>query len=491
MGSGIESPFNPFEEMDPDNINYIHSIDYDQVQDLIRNLPDGWVRIEASQLESGQPPYLHEPSGQTSWKNPNFDKVMTMADSHRSDTQDAKRKIGGISAMSNAKQVKKLRLMLQAGAPLGAVEQKAKLEGIDMSLVLSPSKFESADGADQMEDGATMVMIPETLLKKYKRMRKAGLPLDRVQQLAGIEAGVSPEQVALILKEEEARECGSDSCAEEGWKKKGEVIVEPRMAKFVKMQKAGLPLAAIQNAAKLQGFNVDEVNAALGLSESVANTELKIVIPKSNVVEFDSKIVESDEMAKHAVDGVESTELPPFIALGDTVKFPSSKGRSNPLTDLVRKMVQTVEKTARFNNHSSPTEMIVNNMTLFDALGSLRGVQFARDEFNSSIKEAGVVSKSRELVHAKCHGFVEMAKSIGMSLPEVMSEPVDIHGLDDLVSRIELVNQDEILRGTELMNDGYYDFDSLHVLYTPGSYVVAKHAGGGGTDCISQVVWNR
>mmetsp|Transcript_19687 Transcript_19687/g.38967 ORF Transcript_19687/g.38967 Transcript_19687/m.38967 type:complete len:537 (+) Transcript_19687:3-1613(+) len=41
------------------------------------------------------------------------------------------------------------------------------------------------------------------------------------------------------------------------------------------------------------------------------------------------------------------------------------------------------------------------------------------------------------------------------------------------------------------MNDSYYDFDSLHVLYTPGSYVVAKHAGGGGTDCISQVVWNR
>lgn len=42
--------------MDNDNINYIHSIDYHQVQDLIQNLPNGWIRIKASKLKPGQPP---------------------------------------------------------------------------------------------------------------------------------------------------------------------------------------------------------------------------------------------------------------------------------------------------------------------------------------------------------------------------------------------------------------------------------------------------
>ncbi len=98
--------------------------------------------------------------------------------------------------------------------------------------------------------------------------------------------------------------------------------------------------------------------------------------------------------------------------------------------------------------------MIVNNATLFDALGSLKGVQFARDEFNAAIEKVGTISNDGEWVHAKCHGFVEMAKSIGMSLPDVVSEPVDIRGFDDLASHIERVHREEILRGTELRNDG-------------------------------------
>ena len=98
--------------------------------------------------------------------------------------------------------------MLQAGAPLGAVEQKTKLEGIDMALVLSPSdEGKDGDGKTVVSDNeariaaAAAAAIPETLVKEYKRMIKAGVPMDRVQQLAGVETGASPEQVASIVRE--------------------------------------------------------------------------------------------------------------------------------------------------------------------------------------------------------------------------------------------------------------------------------------------------
>ena len=106
-------------------------------------------------------------------------------------SQENKRKDVTEYATVSNKQVKKHE------SPLGAVEQKAKLEGIDMSLVLSPSSdAEEMDGDskknssivsdDEGEEGnekKPTASIPETLVKKYKRMFKAGVPMDRVQQL--------------------------------------------------------------------------------------------------------------------------------------------------------------------------------------------------------------------------------------------------------------------------------------------------------------------
>ena len=178
---------NPYEGMDPDNINYVHSVNYDEMHDLLHKLPPGWKRIDASELSPNQPPYVHEPSGQTSWRNPNFDKVMSVADKYHQ--QQGKRNVADTDASS--KQVKKLRLMLQAGAPLGAVEQKARLDGIDMALVLSPSEEKKEDSNDAKaavndidEEKEAVVAIPEILVKKYKRMIKCGVPMDRVQQVS-------------------------------------------------------------------------------------------------------------------------------------------------------------------------------------------------------------------------------------------------------------------------------------------------------------------
>ena len=43
--------------------------------------------------------------------------------------------------------------------------------------------------------------IQETFIRKYKRMVKAEVPLDCVQQLAGVKTGSSAKQVASIVQQ--------------------------------------------------------------------------------------------------------------------------------------------------------------------------------------------------------------------------------------------------------------------------------------------------
>jgi hypothetical protein len=59
-------------------------------------------------------------------------------------------------------------------------------------------------------------------------MIKVGVPIDRVQQLAGIETGASPEQVASIIQGIGRGKTGV----------KEESIVNPLLSKFLRMQNA-------------------------------------------------------------------------------------------------------------------------------------------------------------------------------------------------------------------------------------------------------------
>jgi hypothetical protein len=169
----------------------------------------------------------------------------------------------------NFKSAKKLRLMLKAGAPLGDVQQKAKLEGVDMAIVLSSS-------SDENKVNNELTMIPEILIKKYKRMLKAGITMDRVQQLASIETGASPEEVEFIVTADPPAVVGGADISEE-------VAHQKRMTKFLRMQRAGIPVIAIANAARLQGFDVDEVTAALeGGSGSDSSSPVNVVVEDVN-----------------------------------------------------------------------------------------------------------------------------------------------------------------------------------------------------------------
>lgn len=474
--------YHPYEDMDPDDPNYIHGMHYDQVHELINSLPSGWIRLDPSDLEPGQPPYLHEPTGKTSYRSPNFDKVMDLANATH---EEGKRKHVG-SNEGYAKKVKKLRLMLQAGAPLGAVEQKAKLEGIDISVVLSPKS--GGDGAEQAsvtddEGELSSIAIPVTLEKKYKRMFKAGVPLDRIQQLAGVETSASPEKVASLLrdckgKEKEETESNAESVGSEN----NDAVADSRMIKFVRMQKAGIPVVAIQNSARLQGYDVDELNVALGIKVESAITKKD---EESENVKASTKEIGIAVAEQCKTD---PSYFTPLSGKGQVAFRLTHNESTSPLTELVRKMSQTVEKTVRFDGVTGAAgQMIVSEATLYNALGALKGVQFALDEYNSTIGMKGD-GFGIELAHSKRHGFAEMARSIGMVND---NESATIEGLDELIVHIEHVNKHELERGYSLLKDGFYDFDSLHCLYPPGSFVIAKHAGGGGIDCFAQVIWSH
>lgn len=576
---GDADHYNPFSEMDDD-----HSLNYDAMHDLMNFLPPGWRRLTPEERGGGddgpaRPPYLHEPTGDTSWRNPNLREILGMVDERRDDDA-AKRKAGNSGRGGNNKNgtdrsrgVKKLRLMLQAGAPLGAVEQKAKIEGVNMDLVLSPQHRSS--GSDDDEDGkdassvvlvsdvedsrgggeddanAAVACIPETLVKKYRRMLKAGVPFEGVHQLAMNESGASAEEVTGVLrdveregKKKKSEEKGGDVTTGEG----APSASNPRVEKFLRMQRAGIPLIAIQNAARLQGHNMNEVNDALGVNKggdevggngggadtgvagSTKPSEPKRVHPRMNkflsmqragvplgaiinsarLDGFDVDevgealgVASGDGLAGGGVAVKEANKNPKVdsgdekvtgyftVQDGGNVSFPSSSGSSGqnnrfPLTDLVRKMSQTVQKTSRFSVGSGKSEMVVTESTLFHALGAIKGVQFARREYNSTVGANGM---EIELVHAKRHGFVEMATSIGMALPN--EGQADILGLDELVDHIDNAASEKIDAGNSLLEDGFYEFDTLHALYPPGAYVVAKHAGGSGIDCVCQVVWHR
>ena len=84
-----------------------------------------------------------------------------------------------------------------------------------------------------------------------------------------------------------------------------------------------------------------------------------------------------------------------------------------------------------------------------------------------------------------------MARSIGMKLPKEFDTKVSIPGLDELIVFIEKRFEEDITQIQNLLQDGFYDFDSLALMYQPGSRVVAKNAGGGGVDMLCRVVWNR
>ncbi|CAB9515173.1 AAA family ATPase [Seminavis robusta] len=345
-----------------------------KIQDMYDTLPDGWSK-NPNPGKNGSAPFVHV-DGRVSWKHPSREQMNKVI----SDMTGSK---DGLKIPDDKKVlIKRYRSMLQSGVPKPAVEQRARLEGVDPAMIYAAE--EEQPSADKPR-------------KKY---------------------GAAAKKAGCVT----AYQNGA-------------------LKRFRQMIKAGLPMAAVKQAADLQGVDISElINAN--------NADCK-------------------ELSK------------PFEGPNNNqVVF--QKGAD--LTRLVTKLVQTISKRA-----TASTDLTVELRVLYHALGSLRGVQHSRDVYNGTTSKKMPIMEMR----SKRKPWLELAGSLAIPTPADWKDAVDIEGLDDLVKCIEQAYKDDLQAISSQVGVGVYDFGSLAQIYAPGTRVVATNAFVGGVGMICEVAWNR
>ena len=102
----------------------------------------------------------------------------------------------------------------------------------------------------------------------------------------------------------------------------------------------------------------------------------------------------------------------------------------------------------------------VSSKDLYNALGSLRAVQMARDAYNSTCGAAAAGMSDSEMMW-KRKPMLEHLSSLGQRAPTERHDTTDIVGLDDLVALVEMQNADSIGAVSKDAKGGMYTFDSL------------------------------
>jgi AAA+ superfamily predicted ATPase len=207
---------------------------------------------------------------------------------------------------------------------------------------------------------------------------------------------------------------------------------------------------------------------------------------------IDPALVKSDEMPSIAVDADLSesdTELFRF-KITDTgeaqVQFMANgNSKGTDIATLVRRMVQSVQN--RGYNPAGGSLLSVDMNALYNALGIFRGVQYARDEYISTVSTKNVLTKQE--IRGRRKPFLEHLRTLGIRPP--LSGTADIEGLDELIILIEARSKEKIQAAYDMINDGMYDFDCLAELYKPGSNVVARDVCSSGVDSSCKVTWCR
>mmetsp|Transcript_19255 Transcript_19255/g.28223 ORF Transcript_19255/g.28223 Transcript_19255/m.28223 type:complete len:868 (-) Transcript_19255:164-2767(-) len=291
-------------------------------------------------------------------------------------------------------------------------------------------------------------------LKKYRMMLKSGVPLKAVEQAARRD-GVDP----AFLSNPDFREQGKKIVLSPLQEKEEEYV-----QKYKQMAKMKVPITTIKSMAKreLGRDNVDDILTDL---TSAAVEKKNATSEKENAVLF-----------KPCNDGKE-------------VKFTlGTIGKESHLALLVRKMVLTV-KRGRYSMKEGTSVLLVDVKDLYNALGALRGVQVARDAYNSTCNNKVEMSQSE--VRSKRKPYLELRSSLGIRSPTRHEATVDINGLDQLVAYIEEHFKANLKVINDAMSVGMYYFDSLSEVYKPGTRVVAKNVFASGVDMICEVSWNR
>lgn len=430
--------------------------------------------------------------------------------------------------------------MQKSGIPKQAILRSAKLQGHDCSKLerwLDEGSSSSPIHATPAPTGQDSPLPSSPEFQKFLSMKKQGIPIEAILNSARIQ-GVDCVKLEEWLKNtQKVEENGNES----------KVTIEnynqdkddsrgkdrSRFVRYIKMREKGISVAFVLEAARNQfvkaseipqlekilaevqptkstraiiaGYNTATPNAARVASGSNTNLAPQREIQEERFNDWFTPIQKTEDKKSGDEDDEDEED-------DEQVAFHCE--RTSPLASLVRKMAHTVDKTRRTSGQKrrnkkgagsnlAKEDLVVNSKTLYHALGSFKGVQIARDNYNETLvatRKTNKMAPDIGWIRAKRQSFREIAKSIGVKLntsntshsKDDLPTMANIEGLDALVRYIEDRYSDNIRESMSLLReDKLYDFDSLSALYVPGSKVVAKNICSGGIDMICKVAWNR
>lgn len=388
--------------------NYQHRALLVQLQRLYEQMPPGWSKnpyfygsgIASSSAQ--QAPFVHE-DGRTSFQHPNRPVMKALILKTQQEQQAAaieKENIQHPSAhhQQHRAQIKKLRMMIQAGLPVAAVQQKIQVLGLPVTMDQVLQKDNAPNGTatatTSSNDKNESCIIPTPLKKKYKRMIKAGVPLQAVQTMARVDGKFTPQQLTAAL---------------------ADVLMDHHHHHPTS--------TSTTTTVNDNDRSKPCVHCSVALEECSPTTE------NLHASSSDRKSMNEEDDACLFIPQKHN----------NMVAFQSG----TPLCSLVRHVVQSVQKLARkethHNSNGNSKSMVVDTRTLFHALGALQGVQVARDTYNQTVTVKHGDGHHNAVVLAKRQAFVEMAATIGMTLEEKNKTKVDIPGLDPLVAFITTI----------------------------------------------------
>ena len=432
-----------WENLDPNDPNYKHHQLISKIQKEINDLPHGWKRNEKFGTQRNEPPYIHD-DGRVSWKNPNYDKIQAAMEVAKKEEEkealNSNNDYEVISSKEGEKKIdcrllKKYRLMVQRGVPIGAVKQSAQvidnIELDDSDLLETENKKKSSISTKD-----------HSKLQEEKDVKRSNDSKDRVEvKAANHHSSFKTDQEKAMIK------------------------------KYKRMMKSGMPLAAIKNMAQRE-FRVADIDNLLPHFLTDESKEKEIQTEQNNSFHY----------FKISPDG---TELEFSLSDDRTIAGKSYLAR------LVQKMVLTVNRSKVRYNSIKGKEAVITASTkdLYNAIGALRGIRLSRDSYNSVCDSYNSMTESE--IQSKRKAFLELLRSLGVSLPTCPREKIDIKGLDELIEYIEKQYEKQLTEIKNTLSVGMYDFDSLVEIYKPGSRVVAKSVFVSGVDMICEVSWSR
>eukprot|EP00566_Odontella_aurita_P002131 CAMPEP_0113549958 /NCGR_PEP_ID=MMETSP0015_2-20120614/13722_1 /TAXON_ID=2838 /ORGANISM="Odontella" /LENGTH=1061 /DNA_ID=CAMNT_0000450725 /DNA_START=132 /DNA_END=3317 /DNA_ORIENTATION=- /assembly_acc=CAM_ASM_000160 len=518
------------DEDDP-NYRYTNRDTMEKVFAAYNDLPDGWKRVRD---KHGRHMFVHA-DGRTSFRNPARENVKRVLSEMEAENPPLWKK-------SKSFNIKKLQRMIKAGTPLHAVENQARLDGVDMEEVMA---YEEEEEEQQQEGPKEKTTEGDAVgggdakkdrleLRRLLKMLSSGVPLPAVLQQARLR-GVDPDLVAReaekAAKEGGEADGGTVRVKEEGEKnhppKKMKVMNPPghgsawQVRKLRKMIKAGIPERAVERQAALYGIGMEAVQEECPSSPSdeedaegaiadcpelmrlrkmlLSGVPLLAVQQQARLRGVDpsllveNKVDDNEDGAKTDDDDGAATAKPLFILVEEEkgAKLVEFNPPDSVLALIVKKSVQTLK--SRGTRPGMPLSVELRK-DLYNALGILRAVRREQDDYNRAVVAVegdleSSSSMSEDALRALRRPFLERLSSVGARPNGNLSrgETADVEGLVDLVRLIESECSDLIQAHAALMEGGTYDFNSLGEWFAPGSRAVARDAFSTGSDILCEV----